>query len=200
MRPEGFRCIAGAPELDKAALIKDLLVRVGRDADREAFRALHNLTAPHVYAVCLRMMRAQHQAEEAMQEAFLLIWRKASQYDPNLGPALPWMLMVSRNRAVSMLRTLPPPAVDIDEHIDLPDDVTPAIDQVVGDIEISRAVRTALSLLPEKPRHALELAFFEGLEHPAVAARMGVPLGTAKSWIRRALISLRQQLPAEYQP
>lgn len=186
--------------MDKAALIRDLLVRVGRDADREAFRKLHALTAPHVYAVCLRLMRVPHQAEEAMQEAFLLIWRKASQYDPGLGPALPWMLMVCRNRAVSMLRMLPPPAADIDDHIDLPDEQIMAIDQVVGDIEISRAVRAALTLLPEKPRRALELAFFEGLEHHAVAARMGVPLGTAKSWIRRALISLRQQLPPEYQP
>lgn len=192
--------MAGVLELDKAALVRDLLMKVGREADRAAFRQLHVLTAPHVYALCLRLLRAPHQAEEAMQEGFLLIWRKAGQYDPDLGPALPWMLMVCRNRAVSMLRTLGPPALDIDDHQDLADEVNPQADQVVGDMKLSHAVRAALQALPDKPRRALELAFFEGLEHHAVAARMGVPLGTAKSWIRRALISLRQQLPPEFQP
>ena len=188
------------PELDKAGLIRDLLVRVGRDGDRGAFQELYALTAPHIYAMCLRLMRTPPAAEEAMQEAFLLIWHKASRFDPALGPAMPWMLMVARNRAVSLLRSLPPPCLDIDDHPDRPDEATPAIDVTVGNNEIGRAVRKALSALPEKPRRALELAFFEGLEHHAVATRMGVPLGTAKSWIRRALLSLRQELPAEFRP
>lgn len=192
--------MGGVGQLDKAAQARELLVRVGRDADRDAFQALYALTAPHIYAMCLRLMRTPPAAEEAMQEAFLLIWHKADRYDPDLGPAMPWMLMVARNRAVSLLRSQPPPSLDIDDHPDTPDEATPAIDLMVCDNEMGRAVRKALSALPEKPRRALELAFFEGLEHHAVATRMGVPLGTAKSWIRRALLSLRQELPAEFRP
>lgn len=186
--------------MDKATQVRDLLVRVGRSADRNAFRDLYALAAPHVYALCLRLMQSRPQAEEAVQEAFLQIWRKADQYDPELGPALPWLLMVARNRTISMLRVLPLPNQDIDDYLDTPDDAAPAADQTISDGEMARAVREAIRSLPEQPRRALELAFFEGLEHHAIAARMGVPLGTAKSWIRRSLISLRQALPAEFRP
>lgn len=188
-----------ATELDDAAILTDLMLRIASQGDRTAFRHLYELTAPRIYALCLRLMRTPPRAEDMMQEVFLLVWRKARHYSPARGPVLPWMLMIARNRAISDLRLVQPGLDPIDDEPDMPDATIPA-DQQISDQQMGLAVRSALSGLPDNLRHALELAFFEGLAYPEVAVRMGVPLNTAKSWIRRALIRLRQGIPAECRP
>lgn len=188
-----------ATELDDAAILTELMLRIASQGDRMAFRQLYELTAPRIYALCLRLMRSPQRAEDMMQEVFLLVWRKARYYNPARGPVLPWMLMIARNRAISDLRLVQPGMDPIDDEPDMPDATIPA-DQQISDQQMGLAVRAALAGLPDNLRHALELAFFEGLAYPEVAVRMGVPLNTAKSWIRRALIRLRQGMPAECRP
>lgn len=159
--------------------------------DRGAFRALYDRHAPRLYAVALRITRHASSASDAVQEAFIQIWRNAGQFDTGRGNAEAWMTGLVRYRALDLLRRTGPRTVDLDEVslTEAADAVTALDDETEG-----RALRECLERLEPERRRLVVLAFVEGFSHTELAARLATPLGTVKSSIRRALASLRECL------
>lgn len=171
-------------------LLIELLSRTGH-GDRAAFKQLYNIAAPQLFGIALCLLRRRDHAEDLLQDAFLAIWQKASQYAIERGAPMAWMSMIVRHRAIDRLRMARrrPQETDIDgagplEHRE--------DESAVSDS--TRDVSKALATLPESQRAAVTLAFVEGLTHEELALRLKAPLGTVKSWVRRGLLAMKESL------
>ncbi|MEF8793042.1 RNA polymerase sigma factor [Thiohalorhabdus sp.] len=170
------------------------LLQATAGGDQDAFAELYQATSAKLYGLALRIVRDDSTAQECMQDAFIRIWEHAGEYRPNRGAPLTWMGTIVRRRALDRVRRQ-----DRERMLDDPEDLTRKMDQVEhtegpeegrspGEWE---ALAAALGQLRQEQREALRLAYFEGLSHPEVAVRMGIPLGTVKTWIRRGMEKLR---------
>jgi RNA polymerase sigma-70 factor (ECF subfamily) len=159
--------------------------------DRAAFKQVYDTASAQLFGVALSLMRRRDQAEDLLQEAFLAIWQKASQYAPERGTPMAWMAMIVRHRAIDRMRMAKrrPQETGIEAagaHV-----------KADGDAHIKQAcfdVSKALATLPENHRTAVTLAFVEGLTHEELALRLNAPLGTVKSWVRRGLLAMKESL------
>lgn len=162
--------------------------------DQSALKALYEAEAPRMKGVARRMLRRDDLAEEALQDAFVRIWQKAGQYDPDRGSALGWIYTVQRSVALNILRSgeredvLPP-----DEVGSLKDmqSVFQTADDIWERLATRSRLRHCLSSLDPTKRRAVLLAYALGLSHGEIAGRLSSPLGTVKAWLRRGLASLR---------
>jgi RNA polymerase sigma-70 factor, ECF subfamily len=129
-----------------------------------------------------------------VQEVFVAVWKDASRFDPTRGAVGPWLFSLARHKAIDLVRresNVRRHTVDADLSFEeAPDDVAR---EAWLNVRRDR-VRAAVAELPDSQREALELAFFSGLTHVEVAERLGIPLGTAKTRIRSALLRLRDRL------
>jgi RNA polymerase sigma-70 factor (ECF subfamily) len=162
--------------------------------DREAFAGLYRLTAPQLFGLALRILRRRDWAEEAVQECFVTIWRRAKDYRPDLGPALPWITVILRNKCLDRLRR-ERPLLPLDDTAaaERPDEGPSPLEGALASEEAKRLKR-CLDQLDEDQRKSIRLAYYEGLTHEQLAARVAAPLGTVKSWIRRGLQRLKRCL------
>ena len=156
----------------------ELLRAIGHGSE-SAFRDLWARYGRAVYGVCRAELRDDGGAEDATQEAFLRIWRRADQFDPRRGAAPAWILTVARNAARNIARIRVPIAA-------LPDD-TDNIEGHEQRVVDAFWVESALTHLPDEERRMIRMAFFDDLSHSQIAQRTGDPLGTVKARIRRAL-------------
>jgi RNA polymerase sigma-70 factor (ECF subfamily) len=162
--------------------------------DRQALRQLYELMAPQMLAGMLRILKRRALAEEALQDVFVSIWQRATQFESGRGPARIWMLAIARHRAIDVLRS---ERADLYREADV-DELPHSGMEGLGDW--SSAGRSAAALarcfeeLSGEQRRGIELAFVNGYSHADIARVTGEPLGTIKSWIRRGLASLRQCL------
>lgn len=168
---------------------QDLLRRVGR-RDEDAFRLLFRRHAPHAHALALRLVRQPFLAEEAVQDAFLALWRDAGSYDPRRGSVRAWLMGMVHNRAVDLVRReesqrrrAEKPALVVLE--DPGDEVV----REIGSAEEGARVRAALAELPNEQRRVIELMYFDGLSQSRIAERLSLPLGTVKS---RTVLGMRR--------
>jgi RNA polymerase sigma-70 factor, ECF subfamily len=164
-----------------------LLTRMGQ-GDENAMEDIFRRYSGAVYSVALRVLHDTGQAEDVMQEIFLQLWRKPAAFVQGRGSLGAWLVVVARNRAIDLLRRRKPS--------DSVDDVVLASPINVAD-EAERntmmeKVRRVIADLPAEQRRSLELAYFEGLSHTEIASRTGDPLGTVKTRVRQALITLRK--------
>jgi RNA polymerase sigma-70 factor (ECF subfamily) len=164
-----------------------ILTRIGQ-RDENAMEEIFRRYSGPVYSVALRVLRDGGQAEDVLQDVFLQLWRKPAAFVQNRGSLGAWLVVIARNRAIDVLRRRKPS--------DSVDDVVLASTVNVAD-EAERntmmeKVRRVIADLPMEQRKSLELAYFEGLSHTEIASRTGDPLGTVKTRIRQALISLRK--------
>ena len=150
--------------------------------DRAALKQLYDRFGARLYGIAHRILRDSGLAEDALQEAFVKIWRNAGKYDPARGSALGWVVIIVR-RAAFDLRPRDP----VGEPTDIPAE-QPQADML--DPGLARALET----LPETHRKALLLTHVYGLTNAELAAAMGAPLGTVKSWVRRGAATLRECL------
>jgi RNA polymerase sigma factor (sigma-70 family) len=177
----------------------DALLAGMAQGDRRAAALFVRRHAAAVTGVAFGVVRDRELAEDVAQETFLKAWRAAATYDPRRGSARSWLLSISRNAAIDLVRVsraapLTPEAVAAllagEAILEEPDD------GLVADAEIWEAKR-ALGRLPEDQRRAVLLAAVAGRTAAEVAAIEGIPLGTAKTRIRKALIRLRDSLHVE---
>lgn len=161
---------------------EDLLVRVAA-RDQDALRQLYDQYAPRMLAAARRILGENQLAEDAVQEAFLRIWRSAGRYDPARGAAGAWLGRILRNAA---LDRLPRSAERSMERIE---DVEPIVLQPEP---LDARVGQCLKKLTPSQAEAVILQYVHGLTHSELAVRLDVPLGTAKSWSTRGLAALRQ--------
>jgi RNA polymerase sigma-70 factor (ECF subfamily) len=170
---------------------------VGRLAagDVDAAAELYDRHGARVFALARRILRNDGDAEDVVQEVFSQVWRSASRYDTTRGTVAGWLLVMARTRAIDRLRARRiTPEARADAPLDsIPGNTVAPSDQVVSD-EQAALVRRALEALPGEQRLALELAYFEGLTQSEIADRLATPLGTVKTRIRTALITLRGSL------
>ena len=176
-----------------AALIERLLQR-----DVRAFEELYDRHSRIVYGLVLRILQQASTAEEVVQDTFLQLWRNPRHYDGARGPFLPWLLTLARNRALDQLRLKSERQRRREEQSEqLP--ATGSRPDFEGNLDDQRRAARVLELmsaLKPQQRRAIELAYFEGLSHSEIAARLGEPLGTVKSWIRNGLLKLKEGLEA----
>ena len=158
--------------------------------DRAALRALFESEGPRLLGVAQRILHRRDLAEEAVQEGFAQIWRKAANYDRTLGSARGWIYSIVRYRALNILRDGSREQAVPEEELDRMRDANVAASWHGLDPE--GMLRHCLGQLEDKRRHALLMVYVLGLTHGEVAGKMRVPLGTAKAWIRRSLAALRE--------
>jgi RNA polymerase sigma-70 factor (ECF subfamily) len=174
-----------------SALIEKMMT-----GDESALSAIYDRYSPMLFGMLTRILQDRHAAEEVLQDLFLQLWRNASQFDSSRGSLPAWLMVIARNRAISRLRGARSRELLEENEGDFAN--TFASDQNIEDdasrAELARNVTAALGTLPVEQRHALELAYFEGMTQSEIAARTGCPLGTVKTRVRTALQSLRQIL------
>ena len=167
------------------------LTRIGQ-RDENAMEEIFRRYSGPVYSVALRVLHDTGQAEDVLQEVFLQLWRNPTAFVQDRGSLGAWLVVVARNRAIDLLRRRKPS--DSVEDVVLASSVNVA-DEAERNIMMEK-VRRALDELPSEQRKSLELAYFEGLSHTEIASRTGDPLGTVKTRIRQALITLRKAFEA----
>lgn len=177
---------------DRAALAQ--LVERAATGDRSALAELYRATAPQLFGLALGIVRRRDLAEEALQECFMAVWRHAGRFDAERGSAMAWMARILRNECFDLRARL-------GRETSLDPAVAEAlVDPAAGPLALAegsaeaRALQRCLGELEAKPREGVLLAYYQGLTFEEVAARMGAPLGTVKSWIRRSLMRLKQCL------
>lgn len=164
-----------------------LLERVRR-GDENAMASLYDRYSKIVYSVSLRVLRDVSAAEDVLQEIFMQVWRNPGSFLETKGSLGGWLAVVARNRSIDTLRRRRP--TDQVEEIALASPCNLA-DEAERNSMMERA-RSAIVKLPVEQRKMLEMAFFDGLTHTEIAEMTGDPLGTVKTRIRSALLTLRK--------
>lgn len=170
-----------------------LMARIAR-GERSALSRLFETEAGRLIAIAQRILRRRDLAEEAVQDCFVAIWKRAAQFEPSKGTARGWMTTIVRNRALNMLRD----GSRVDYH-------DSAVIAEMGDRNVDAlaafdalaerdALRKCLHRLDEPKRRAILLCYVTGLNHGEAAATMNAPLGTLKAWVRRGVVSLQECL------
>ncbi len=164
--------------------------------DHSALAKAYDQMGPIVFSLAVRMLRDRPAAEDVTQDIFVQVWRQAANYDTTRGSPEAWMMMIARTRILDRLRSRSAGIVLKPVGDNLPD--SPDGEDWPDDLAISREdavnVRQALAELPHDQRHAIEMAFFDGLTHVEISEKLKVPLGTIKTRIRLGLIKIRDSL------
>jgi RNA polymerase sigma-70 factor (ECF subfamily) len=166
------------------------LVRAVSGEDQASLARLYDRYSGFVYSVALRVLRDTAAAEEILQDIFMQLWRKASQFDAQRGSLPAWLLVMTRNRAISRLRQRDPISNASVEEASA--SIPYRLDHFLIQRELMGKVRVAMEGLPAVQREMLQLAYFDGLSHSEIAQRTGEPLGTIKTRLRSAVQTLRQ--------
>ncbi len=154
--------------------------------DTVAFSVMYDRHVRAVYGLALRMLRDRAAAEDVAQEAFVALWRNRHSYAPERGTAATWLMTITRNRAIDVIRRdrgHRHVGLDGDDECEAPDRTD---EQALRHVEAG-AIGVALHTLPDAQRRVLELGYFDGLSHREIAARLRVPGGTVKGRMRLGL-------------
>jgi RNA polymerase sigma factor (sigma-70 family) len=185
---------AGCVPLDDARLEAWIAGIV--DHDERALLALYEATLSRVYGLVLRLVRSSQLAEEVAEDVYYQVWRQAPRFDPQRGRPLTWLLGMARSRAIDAIRR-----EARFQHEVLDEEAAPVSapaaesgDELLAVAQGHAELHRALLLLKPQPRQLVALAFFNGLSHEEIASQTRLPLGTVKSQIRRALLTLRESL------
>jgi RNA polymerase sigma-70 factor (ECF subfamily) len=180
------------PELDRSCMER---LRAG---DTKALAELYDRHAPMLYGLALRIVGRAADAEEVLQDTWVHAWKRAETWEPGRGTVTAWLLTLTRSRAIDRIRSVasrrraeaaaPPPDAPADRD-------EPAMN--VADRQRQDQMSAAMAALTPSQRQVLELGYFGGLSQSEIAARLGAPLGTVKSWTRQGLMRLRELVPQE---
>ncbi len=189
---------------DRSRELSQLLARTGL-GDRAAFGRLYESTSGHLYAVVQRIQRDRALAEDLLQDIYVSVWKAAASFDAARSQPLTWLTHIARNRAIDSLRRAQ--AQPRTESLSAPDDddihpdpaealesPDPGPLELLGQASDRRELTQCLERLTPPQRQSVALAFFDGLSHAEVAEHLRQPLGTVKSWVRRALMTLKSCL------
>ncbi|OLP16950.1 RNA polymerase subunit sigma [Leptolyngbya sp. 'hensonii'] len=188
------------PDLDSGAgptllpadieLIRDLKARKA-----DALGLIYDRYASLVYRLALRILLEAQEAEDLTQEVFLYLWQSQT-YNPDRGSLGSFLTTMTRSRAIDRLRSRNHKLKVLQQLGQTMATETPPITpfEAASLQQRSHYVQDALLQLPEKQRQILELAYYNGLSQSEIAAQLGLPLGTVKTWSRQGLLSLRKHL------
>jgi RNA polymerase sigma-70 factor (ECF subfamily) len=170
------------------------LMRLVAARDSAAFAKLYKLTQSKLYGVVARILTRGDTAGEVLQEVYVRIWEKAGDFDVDKGSPIAWMATIARNRALDEIRRVRPASLE-----DMPEGFEPAAEEVdpLGARDRSEkltALMNCLKSLDEEKREAVLLAYYRGFSREALSKRLGRPVPTIKTWLRRSLAELRDCL------
>src|SRR5580765_8314390 len=173
-------------------LTDEALLELVAHSDDGALAELYDRYSRQAYGLALRILRDEALAQDAVQEAFLAVWRTASRFMAERAKASTWILTIVHRRAVDVVRREERRRGDpLGDH-----DAAGEATEEQADLRRRRsAVQEVLRQLPDDQRQALELAYYGGLTQSELAERLGVPLGTIKSRMFAGLSKLRELLP-----
>jgi len=186
------------PRQGSSKIDPELLARAAT-GDQQAFAELYDRSSSLLFTLALRILGDRDEAAEVLQEVYLEVWRKVVRYNPARGSPTAWLVTMTRSRALDRLRSRAARGYGMTDSIqntpltDLPDG-NPGPLQASADLELRALVEKALVELPEAQREALELAYYQGLSHTEIAARLNEPLGTVKTRIQLGMSKLRAAL------
>ncbi|MEM9088758.1 MAG: sigma-70 family RNA polymerase sigma factor [Cyanobacteria bacterium P01_F01_bin.53] len=171
----------------------DLVYRLW-EGNLTALGVIYDRYSSVVYGVALKGLRSVSEAEDLTQEVFCKLARSRS-YDPQRGSLAKYLTVLTRSRAIDRLRSRATRQKYADkwQQLQVPSDFKTPMHQVTQQ-ERHVLVREAMSTLKDRQREVLEMSYYEGQSQSEIADRLGVPLGTVKSWARRGLLHLREQL------
>lgn len=193
------------PWSDRSEALADALARVAL-GDRAAFATLYGATSAHLFGVILRINPDRAQAEDILQEIFVNIWRAAQGFDAARSQPMTWLASIARHRAIDSLRRRKTEVSTVSAHRagDEGDDDDNLLDAMpsdaAGPLELlmqaaqARQVTDCMDQLSAEQKQCVALTYYQGLSHADVAQHLAQPLGTVKSWVRRALIALKDCL------
>ncbi len=181
---------------DMEELQTKLLRRIA-DRDRGALGEFYDQTARPLFSIACRILGNVADAEEAIQDVFVLIWIKAEMFDAAKGQPFHWAVALTRNRCIDRLRARQRRSrimveTDSEESIERATESIPAETGLDG--TDAAAIQDAVNSLPKEQRQAIEMAFFGGLTQQEIAESLNEPLGTIKARIRRGMLKLREDL------
>ena len=168
-----------------------LLDRVRR-GDEQAMATLYDRYSRVVYSVALRVLRDPASAEDVLQDVFLGLWRRPESFVSARGSLGGWLAVVARNRSIDMLRRKRPSEQIEEVYLASPFDLASEAERNT----LMQRARAIIMHLPLDQRKTLEMAYFDGLTHTEIAEITGDPLGTVKTRIRTALLTLRKEMEA----
>jgi len=169
--------------------------------DQAAFGKLYDHLSGPLYSLAVRMLSDTNEAQDAVQDIFVQIWRRAAKYDPAQSSVFTWAMLMTRSRIIDRLRArgrrlrvVASSTEDADAAVAADASVAESAADTADRNDEAMRVRTVLDKLPADQRQAIELAFFSELTHHQIADQLGQPLGTIKARIRRGLLKLREQI------
>ncbi len=185
--------------------LEQLLTLAGQ-GNHACFAAIYQRTHTHLFGVAVRILGQGQVAEDALQEAYVSIWKNAasfrSEVDGQTVQPMTWLIAIVRNKALDAYRARARrkenelPDVD-DETIDIQGNSAPSAVELLEVASQSLQIEGCMNALSGSHRQSLALAYYQGLSHSEVAAQMGAPLGSVKAWIRRGLDKLKSCLAAQ---
>ncbi len=161
--------------------------------DRAALRAVMETEGPRLLGIALRMLRRRDLAEDAVQESFVALWRKAHQYDASRGAARGWLTTILRNQCLTMLRRESWEIASDAESLERRQDEE-IVMEAYGRLDMNSDLRRCLDRLEPPKRLAILQAYVLGYTHGEISGRIRAPLGSVKAWVRRGLVALRECL------
>jgi len=181
------------PLSSPSASDEELLARIAR-RDEAAFAEIYDRFTPRLLGLAATMLRDRAEAEDIIQESFLFLWNKASQFDSSRGSAFTWMALTVRHRAIDRLRSLArrnPERLGGSQFQGTGENTALPPDLAASEHDRHARAKSLLNSLPEEQRKMLGLAFLQGLTHSEISSRLNLPLGSVKTAIRRGLQRLR---------
>lgn len=171
--------------------LREAMLEVAR-GDRQALQEVYSATSAKLFGICLRILGDRAEAEDALQDVYLSLWRRADRFDPDRASPITWLATFARNRAIDRLRGgkvrgMAAP-IELAEAIA---DKGPNADEAIEARQLDTRLHRCLGALEAPQRDAIRQAFFQGQTYAELAERQDVPLGTMKSWIRRGLAKLK---------
>ncbi len=185
---------------DEIAFEVELLRKISQ-GDRGSLSDLYDRYSTVLYSIALRIVNNEAEAEDLLQDVFIMLWEKAGMYDPSRGKPLTWVISLTRNKSIDRLRSLQrrhrlKDEVEKESKV-IEMNAQPDSREEVYALEASRTIRAAVAQLSNEQRQAIELAYFSGLTQSEIAEQLNQPLGTIKARIRRGMIKLRTLLANE---
>lgn len=160
--------------------------------DRKALRRLYDEEAGRLVSVAFRIVRRREAAEDVVHDAFISIWQRAATFDPALGSARGWIYTVVRNRALNVVRDGRREELPGGDALETEPEPEAIIGDAVERLATESRLKNCLERLDVEKRDSVLLAYVTGFSHGEIAGRLGVPLGTVKSWVKRGLAALKE--------
>ena len=183
-----------AADTDGVAVAYESLVEaIAAQRSREAFASLFEHFAPRLKSYLMRLGTDAAAAEEVVQEAMVMVWRKADSFDRRQASASTWIFTIARNKRIDRLRRERRPELDPNDPALVPDP-EPQADRSVEALQSRDRILAAMENLPVEQSDLIRMAYFDDKSHAEIAAETDLPLGTVKSRIRLALGRMRREV------